>query len=180
MTCHLTSFGRWYILPHSMQSQSPTSLTFRFFVSPLRVRLCKYVSVWFPKCATNKPPARNFIFFFVNGFLFGFRALYFWIPLGHQICRIFSSFLCLCEHLGFLLKLYCIELSPSGFLAILGFESGPAGIFVLLIGLAFTISEAARARKRAEEELHRKRCKAWRDWCNWGKAIFDREDFKFL
>ena len=79
-----------------MQSQLPSSLTFRFFVNLLRVRLwaplCKYVSVWFSKCTTNKPPARHFIFFFIHGFLFGSRALHFWFPLGHQICRIFSSF----------------------------------------------------------------------------------------
>lgn len=65
-------------------------------------------------------------------------------------------------------------------LAIAGFETGPAGIFVLLFGLAFVISDADRARKRAEEALHQARCDAWRDWCNWGKAIFNRKDFNFL
>ena len=40
-------------------------------------------------------------------------------PLGHQICRIVSSFLCLCEHLGFILKLYCTELLLSLLLLLL-------------------------------------------------------------
>ena len=50
----------------------------------------------------------------------------------------------------------------------------------MLFGLAFVISDAVRARKRAEEALYQARCDAWTDWCNWGKAIFNRKDFKFL
>ena len=61
-----------------------------------------------------------------------------------------------------------------------GVETGPAGIFVLLIGLAFIISDSVRARREAKQQLHEARCEAWTEWCEWGKALFNKEDFKFL
>ena len=120
MTWHLASFGStFHPIPFN-----PTELLSRvtfvyafgvlgfFFVaSPLRVRLwaplCNCMSARSPKCATKTPPSPLFHLLY--------RWLPFWFPRAlffnsYRSPNLPDSFLCLCEHLGFILKLYCTEL----------------------------------------------------------------------
>ncbi len=54
--------------------------------------------------------------------------------------------------------------------------TGIGALIVIGIGLIALISEAIRGRVRADEE-RRRQCSLWRQWCTWGKGLFNYYGF---
>ncbi len=50
--------------------------------------------------------------------------------------------------------------------------TGIGALIVIGLGLIAVISDAVRQRKRAQQEIIKKECDKWKQWCSWGKGIF--------
>ena len=72
-----------------------------------------------------------------------------------------------------------IFLGIATFVGVAGAAAAATGIGALVvigIGLIALISEAIRGRVRADQERKRQ-CEKWRQWCSWGKGLFNYYGF---
>ena len=87
----------------------------------------------------------------------------------------------LTDNVDTIISVFLFGLFPgiATFVGVAGAAAAATGIGALIvigIGLIALISEAIRERVRADQERKRQ-CDKWKEWCSWGKDIFDHYGF---